>query len=142
MLDQQEDFLLDCDLDADGDHGADSETDRRLLCLAACSICAQTCSSFVEANPVPDEEAALARSVRLAEDCADICNTTWRFLVRGSDQDLPVTHALVEACAAAAHACRIECERHATTSRASASCAAASWVCAEACSDLAVMLAS
>jgi len=133
MLDQDESFL---------DASQDTDSDRRLLCVAACSICAQSCMSFAETTQVRDEEAQLARSIRLAEDCADVCSTTWRFLVRGTDQDVDVTRALVEACAAAARACRTECERHATKSRSSASCAAACWVCEEACDDLASKLAS
>jgi hypothetical protein len=133
MLDQDESFL---------DASQDTDSDRRLLCVASCSICAQTCMTFAETTQVPDEEAEMARSIRLAEDCADVCSTTWRLLVRGTDQEIDVVRALVEACAAAARACRTECERHATKSRPSASCAAACWVCEEACEDLASKLAS
>jgi hypothetical protein len=136
MLDQDE-FLLDLD-----DASRDTDSDRRLLCVASCSICAQACMSFAETTPVRDEEAEMARATRLAEDCADVCSTTWRLLVRGSDQELDVVRALVEACAAAARACRRECERYTTESRVSASCAAACWVCEEACDDLASKLAS
>ncbi|HET6582445.1 MAG TPA: hypothetical protein VFG69_03335 [Nannocystaceae bacterium] len=139
MLDDDE---LRLDPAADADHDHDTESDRRLLCLASCSICAQTCMSFTEAHPVADAEAELARANALADDCADICSATWRFLVRGADRERSVLFALVEACAAAARACRNECERHAASSRASAECAAACWVCEESCDDLARMLAS
>jgi hypothetical protein len=134
MLDPDDDFLLDT--------SPDTDTDRRFVCMASCSICAQACMTFAEHVEIPDEEAVLARSVRLAEDCADVCSTTWRILVRSGDQPLDVVRALVEACAAAARACRAECERHATRSMPSASCAAACWVCADACDELASQLAS
>lgn len=120
----------------------ESESERRLLCIASCSICAQACHAFADIVPARADAVDLARCLRVAEDCADMCSTTWRVVSRQRDHDPEVVRSMLEACAAVVRACRSECERHAATSAPCASTAAACWVCEEACDDLARTLAS
>jgi len=120
----------------------ESESERRLLCIASCSICAQACRAFADLTPAPPNSVELSRCLRLAEDCADMCSTTWRVVSRQRDHDPEVVRSMLEACAAVVRACGSECERHAAALPQCAATAAACWVCEEACDDLARTLSS
>lgn len=70
-------------------------------CIAACEYCAHACL---------DEEnlSSMIQCIKTDRDCADICATTVRLLIRDSSQKM----AMVELCAEICGQCAEECENH------------------------------
>jgi hypothetical protein len=70
----------------------------------------------------PDAQ-ELLRSGRLCLDCAEVCDTTGRILIRQTEPDLGVLGAAIEACAVVCQAYAEECELHASQHEHSRICA-------------------
>ena len=77
--------------------------------IAALQDCAQSCTACADACLAEPDVAALAACIRLNLDCADVCATTARVLLRSS----AMAETLLDACAQIARACADECARHA-----------------------------
>ncbi len=84
------------------------------------------------------------RCIRLNLDCADICETTGKVLLRQTETDVTVLRAQLQACAAACRACGGECQSHAEgmDMEHCRVCAESCRRCAEACEKLLASLAA
>ena len=83
-------------------------------CIDACFGCEQVCTSCADACLGEQEHLAhLIHCIRLNLDCADICGTTGRVLMRQTQPDLGVLRAQVHTCMVACKACGDECQGHA-----------------------------
>jgi hypothetical protein len=110
--------------------------DALLSCIEECLECAPSCTSCADADLAEDDVHEMVRCIRLCLDCADACDTTARIAIRQTAPDLRVLRAMVEACAAACHACGDECERHAAHHEHCRICAEVCGRCEQACNEL------
>jgi len=120
----------------------DSMLDRLAFCIAASTVCAQTCVSCTDAALAGPDFAALRSCTKAAQDCADISALTAKLLLRATGLDHEVMRRQVQACAAACRACRLECEQHVTVLEFCSVCATACRVCEQSCAELAPALAA
>lgn len=111
---------------------------RQLLaeCIDACIECAEACTACADACIGESMVAELRTCIRLDLDCADICDTTGRVLLRMVQGGAALSRSLVEACAQACAECATECERHAETHEHCRICAEACRRCEAACRQL------
>ncbi|NLE28219.1 MAG: four-helix bundle copper-binding protein [Phycisphaerae bacterium] len=84
-----------------------------LDCVNACFECSQICTVCADACLGEEHIQPLIRCIRLNQDCADICATTGRMLVRLNCPDWAIIRSQLQACTAACHKCGNECELHA-----------------------------
>lgn len=96
------------------------------MCAQVCTSCADACL----AEPMVDE---LTRCIRLNQDCADICATTSRMLVRQTATEAALMRELLAACATACRLCADECEKHASMHEHCRICAEHCRQCVEVC---------
>lgn len=83
-------------------------------CISACFECAQVCTACADACLGETEHAGhLNHCIRLNADCADICATTGRMMIRQTQPDLGVIRAQLQSCLIACQACGDECQKHA-----------------------------
>ena len=104
-------------------------------CAATCTACADACLGESEVGP-------LVRCIRLNLDCADVCETTARLLLRLTQPDPDVLMAQLQACAATCRSCGDECQRHAAHHEHCAVCAESCRHSADACDRLITALAA
>jgi hypothetical protein len=125
-------------------HPVGTRVDAALLdeCVTAILECAATCTACADACLGEQDVGSLVRCIRLNLDCADICETTGRLLLRLTEADPDVLMAQLQACAAACRACGEECQRHAGHHEHCAVCAKACRRCADACDRLITALAA
>ncbi|WP_420593989.1 four-helix bundle copper-binding protein [Deinococcus sp.] len=90
------------------------EMNALLEAISAAFECAQICTGCADACLGETEHLAhLAHCIRLNADCADICGTTGRMLMRQTQPDTGVLRAQLHSCVTACKACGDECEGHA-----------------------------
>ena len=82
--------------------------------IEAAFECAQVCSSCADACLSEDMVADLRYCIRTNLDCADVCTTTGRVLVRQTEPDWGLIRAQLQACHVACKTCGDECEKHAS----------------------------
>jgi hypothetical protein len=70
-------------------------------CITACEYCADACLG--EKDP-----SSLATCIRLDRNCADVCATALRLLIRNSGH----TDSIIELCEEICSDCAEECEKH------------------------------
>jgi hypothetical protein len=119
-------------------HPWPGNVDRDVLarCIEACFECTETCTSCADAClSEKDMIEELRKCIRLDLDCADICQTTARVLIRQTEYDAPLTKAQLQACREACATCAEECERHSEMGHCRI-CAEACRRCQEACDAL------
>ena len=104
-------------------------------CIYACVECAQACTGCADAC-IAEHDGALARCIRIALDCADLCHAASRVLSRQLAPDLGVVSMTLQLCATVCDASAYECRRHAATYAHCDVCAAACRRCTDACRDL------
>jgi uncharacterized membrane protein len=104
-------------------------------CIYACVECAQACTACADAC-IAEHDRALARCIRIALDCADLCHATSRVLSRQLAPDLSVVSMTLQLCATVCDACAYEGRRHAAMHAHCDVCAAACRRCTDACRDL------
>jgi uncharacterized membrane protein len=109
----------------------DREAARR--CIEECLDCAATCTACADDSLGEDDAQGPTRVIRLAVDCADICDTTRRIVIRQTAPDIRVIRAMIEACSAACLACAEECDRHAGHHEHCRLCAEVCRRCKQAC---------
>jgi hypothetical protein len=105
-------------------------------CLEASAACALACQACADAGIGEADVRALKRMIRLALDCADICDCTARLLARSIEFEPKLLRAQVVACARACALTSNECERHASHHSHCGACALACRTCAERCGAL------
>jgi hypothetical protein len=82
--------------------------------LKALSTCAETCTACADAClGEPEHLEHLRRCITTDLDCADVCGTTARVLVRQTETPNELVHAQLHACILACQICAEECELHA-----------------------------
>jgi hypothetical protein len=111
-------------------------------CIERCFECAQTCTACADACLGEQEVTNLVRCIRLNLDCADLCETTGRILIRQTEFDPQTARATLEACVAACRVCGAECERHAEHMEHCRICADACRRCEAACNAVVAALSA
>jgi len=101
-------------------------------CIEACRECARICTETARHCLEMGGEHADARHIALLLDCAQICQTSADFMLRGSD----LSPRVCAACAAVCAACAESCERF-SDDAAMRACAEACRRCAESCRAMA-----
>lgn len=83
--------------------------------LHSLSMCEQICTSCADAClGENDHLTKLRRCIRTNLDCADVCSSTARLLVRQTETPNELLHAQLHACIVACQLCADECEKHAS----------------------------
>ncbi|GAA1111024.1 four-helix bundle copper-binding protein [Nocardiopsis exhalans] len=108
--------------------------------VEACGLCAQVCVVCADACMREGEVAELVSCARSDLDCADVCETTQRVLVRRTAEEDGFVTSVLEACAQACDRCAAECEEHAQAHEHCRVCAQVCRECARACRDLVLAL--
>jgi hypothetical protein len=104
-------------------------------CIDACVECHEVCLSTIPYCLEQGDYHAAESHIVLLQDCANICQTSADFMLRGSDE-----HERI--CAAAAAICRRcadDCDRF-SDDEVMRACAAACRQCAEACERMALTM--
>jgi hypothetical protein len=84
-----------------------------LRCVDECLACGASCTACADASLSEDDVEEMRASIRLCLDCADLCDTTKRIVLRQTALDVHLLGAVVRACAVACRVCAAECEKHA-----------------------------
>jgi hypothetical protein len=115
-----------------------SFTDDRVLaeCILLAAECAQACAACADACLGEREVEQLRRCIRFDLDCADICESAGRLLLRPHDPAPEVLRHLLEVVAIACRACADECDRHAERYQHCRLCREVCLRCAETCTRL------
>lgn len=105
--------------------------------LNALALCGQICTSCADACLGETEHLAnLRRCIRLDLDCADVCQTTARLIVRQTETPNELIHSQLHACVLACQLCADECETHASMHDHCRVCAETCRHCQERCNFL------
>ena len=105
-------------------------------CIRACFACAETCAACADACLAEATATEMTRCIRINLDCADICTTTGRVLLRRTAPVDEVVRAQLQACAAVSKHCASECETHEARLEHCRLCAQSCRRCEEACHAL------
>ena len=105
--------------------------DRMDECIEACLQCHVVCTMTAQYALAPGGEHATVDMIGLMLDCAEICQTSANFMVRGSPYHTLTCGACAELCRASADSCReMEEDEHMR------SCAEVCERCAELCEEM------
>lgn len=113
-----------------------STLDTVRACIETCFDCAQACTSCADACLSEPNPVGLVYSIRLNQDCADLCLATGRIVSRLTKPNRAVMEGALNACADACRACADECEKHAEAHAHCKVCAEVCRRCEKACQDL------
>src|SRR5688500_16501751 len=80
--------------------------------INALALCEQVCTSCADACLGEADIGALRRCIRTDLDCADVCATTARLIVRQTETPNELVHAQLHACILSCQLCADECETH------------------------------
>src|SRR5262245_28409059 len=118
-------------------HPRPGDVTRELLlrCAEECLDCGASCTACADASLSESDSAALTGAIRVALDCADVCNATERIATRQTAPNIRLIRAAIEACASACLACAEECDRHAARHEHCRLCAEACRRCKMACDE-------
>lgn len=117
---------------ADHEHDHDHEHDEMDECIEACLQCHVVCTMTAQYCLAQGGVYAEVDRVGLLLDCAEICQTSANFMVRGSPYHTVICGACAELCRACAESCRaIESDENMVH------CAEVCDACAEACEEMA-----
>jgi hypothetical protein len=98
--------------------------------VESCSACEQACTICADNSMSMD---GMAKCMSMCMDCADMCNTMMRAMLRPTGYEPTSMMAMMQACMAMCTACAAECMKHADMSEQCAMCAEACQQCAAAC---------
>jgi len=102
-------------------------------CITDCQNCAAGCLETMQHCLMLGGQHAAAPHITLLADCAEICQTSGNFMLRGSE-----FHAdACRACAVVCHACDDSCRRIGADDETMRACADACRKCAESCERMA-----
>ncbi|OGU09785.1 MAG: four-helix bundle copper-binding protein [Geobacteraceae bacterium GWC2_58_44] len=104
--------------------------------INACVECADACNSCADACLGEEKVQMLTKCIRLNLDCADICQTTARILVRQTETVPQLVRAQLESCVIACRVCAQECESHAEMHQHCRICRTACQTCEKICQEL------
>src|SRR3954463_12764364 len=91
-------------------------------CIDACSACMQAC--LMCSDTMTGME-GMGKCDALCANCADMCQTTMRMMLRPMAMERDSMMAMLEACIAMCRVCRDECSTHMQMSETCAMCATA-----------------
>lgn len=104
-------------------------------CITACTECHNTCLALIShCLEMGGNHASLAHQ-HVLMDCAEMCQTSANFMLRGSQMHNRTCAICAEAC----ERCAIDCERMANGDEMMIRCAAICRQCASECRDMAAM---
>ena len=89
--------------------------------MEALSACTQACVMCADA----DAGEGMARCAGLCSNCADVCDTILRMLLRMNGWDMQVVSSMMQTTVAMCRACSAECAKHAEMSEHCRMCAMA-----------------
>ena len=110
----------------------DQPSDEMLLCIQNCLDCHRACVQTLTYCTQQGGHHAEAEHLRLMMDCAQVCQTSADFMLRGSALHAQVCAACAEVC----QACADDCDRMAADLRMKA-CADTCRHCADSCRQMA-----
>jgi hypothetical protein len=102
-------------------------------CIAECQSCHALCLETVSHCLEMGGSHAEPRHIGLLESCAEICQTSANFMIRGSELHTRTCAACAEVC----RACEADCRRLSAGDEVMARCADACAQCAESCERMA-----
>lgn len=105
---------------------------RMRACIDACKDCHEACVETMQHCLAQGGEHAEASHIRLLADCAEICQTSADFMLRGSPLHVETCRACAEVC----ERCAEDCARF-EDDEMMQRCAAACRACAESCRAMA-----
>lgn len=105
-------------------------------CIQACTDAALACTSCADACLAEDAVVELRTTIRLAQDAADMCTTTARFLSRLTETDGNLLKTILMLCRDFATTFAMEAKRHADQYEHCSLAAQACRRCEEACQRL------
>jgi hypothetical protein len=105
-------------------------------CIEACRECSVVCTSCADACLGENDIQMLVGCIRLDLDCADICETTAKILMRQTETNVQLLRSQLETTVIASRNCAEECEQHAEMHRHCRICASACRSCEQACQQL------
>jgi len=105
-------------------------------CIEACSACEQACTMCAD-NGMAD---GMMKCASMCMDCADVCNTMMRMMMRPTGFDMASMQAMLRACMTMCSACSDECGNHAEMSETCRMCAMACDACMKACESMLGMM--
>jgi len=106
--------------------------DEMLKCIEVCLDCHRACTETIPYCLQQGGMHAEANHIRLMMDCAEICQTSANFMLRGSDLHVHTCAACAEVC----ERCADDCARMADDPR-MAACAEECRRCAQSCRQMA-----
>jgi Domain of Unknown Function (DUF326) len=101
--------------------------------VEACAACEQACTLCADNSMT---SGGMAKCAAMCMDCADMCNTMMRAMMRPAGYDMTAMMAMLQACMTMCTACADECKMHADMSDQCAMCAEACMQCAMACQKM------
>lgn len=99
-------------------------------CMDACSACEQACTVCAGQGM---EDGTMMSCATMCMNCADMCNTMMRAMMRPMGMDTASMRAMLDACIAMCRACADECMTHAEMSEVCRMSAQACRACMDAC---------
>ena len=116
-------------------HQTHSMTQEMERCIQECLSCHSICTTTVNHCLGMGGEHASPSHITTLLDCAEICQTSANFMLRGS----PLHNRTCGVCAEACERCATECEQMANGDQQMLDCARACRSCAESCRQMAKM---
>lgn len=83
-----------------------------IKCVETCLVAAHASVACADASIGVADPKALTRCIRVALDCADVCQATWRMLARQQAPDIAMLARQLDLCAYTCRRCAEECEKH------------------------------
>jgi Domain of Unknown Function (DUF326) len=119
--------------DADKQMTVSQEKNREKFqaCITACSDCVVECKNCANECLSEQDIKAMARCIRLNQDCAAMCILAMESMASNSEFVKPISNLCADIC----YVCAIECERHTKMSHCT-KCAEACRKCAIECSKM------
>ncbi|HKH44546.1 MAG TPA: four-helix bundle copper-binding protein [Thermoanaerobaculia bacterium] len=101
-------------------------------CIALCQECHEVCLQTVPHCLEKGGQHAEAAHIQMLLDCAEICETSANFMIRGSELHMETCHACSEVC----QRCASDCQRLGNDPKMQ-ECADVCLRCAESCAQMA-----
>ena len=105
-------------------------------CIEACRECLVVCTSCADACLGEQNIQMLVGCIRLDLDCADVCETTAKILIRQTETNMQLLRSQLETTVTASRLCAEECEKHAEMHQHCRICASACRNCEQMCRQL------
>ena len=105
------------------------------ICIQNCLDCYQICTRTIDQCLTKGGQHSEAKHIKLLQDCADICNLSAKFMLRGSEFHSSTCGVCSEVCLA----CAKSCEAMKDSDEQMKACAEACQKCAASCQSMSKM---